>query len=71
MRYFQFFSMIFLLLILGCKSTTETEPVDLTAAKNAVNTQLENLHSVAKAKDVDAFGTFLVDNGLYCGTDPE
>ena len=69
MRYFQSFSII-LLLLFGCQPKTKTEPVDLTAVKNAVNTQLDNFHQVWKAKDIDAIRTLLADDGLYCGTDP-
>jgi len=70
MRYFQFFSLIILLLILGCQPTTETEPVDLTAAKNAINTQLDNQQQAFIAKDFDAIKIMYADDGLYCGTDP-
>ncbi len=69
MRFFQVFSIV-LLLVIGCQPVTETELVDLTAAKDAVNTQLDNLHSAMKAKDIDAYMTFFTDDGLYCGTDP-
>ena len=71
MRYFQFVSIIILLLALGCQPTTEAEPVDLTAAKNAVNTVLDNYYEATEAKDIDTIANLLTDDGLYCGTDPE
>ena len=55
----------------GCQTTTEGEPVDLTAAKNAVNTVLDNHYEAMEAKDINTLANLLTDDGLYCGTDPE
>jgi ketosteroid isomerase-like protein len=68
MRYFQFLS-IFLVLFIGCQPATKTEPVDLTAVKEAITTQLDNSYEFLEARDLDALTTILSDNGLYCGTD--
>ena len=69
MRYLCFFSVV-LALLLSCQTNTKTEQVDLAAAKNAVNTQMDNFYQAYKARDIDAIGNILADDGLYCGTDP-
>lgn len=69
MRYFKFFFIV-LVLFIGCQPKTKTEPVDLAAAKNAINTQLDNLHQASKAKDISFLRNVFTDDGLCCGTDP-
>ena len=70
MRYFYFFS-IFFLFLFGCQPETTTEPIDLTAVKLEINTQLDNFYSLTNARNIEAYKTYLTDDGLYCGTDPE
>jgi len=70
MRYFYFFSIIFLFLF-GCQPKTTTEPIDLTTVKHSINTHLDKFYSHTNAKDIDAYMAYLTDDGLYCGTDPE
>jgi len=69
MRYLQLFFIV--LFFIGCQTEPQIEPVDLTAVENVLITQLDTLHSVMQAKDIEAYKIFLTDDGLFCGTDPE
>lgn len=69
MRYFPL--LLVVLLIIGCQTKPVIEPVDLAAVENVLNSQLDNLHTVMKAKDIEGYKAFLTDDGFFCGTDPE
>lgn len=70
MRYF-LFVIIILLLFFGCQPETTTEPIDIATIKNAITDQLDNFYSLTNDKNIDAYKSYLTDDGLYCGTDPE
>jgi len=59
------------LMMTACQPKTETEPVDIAAAEEAVNVMLDNFHVTIKAGNATDMMTLLDNEGLYCGTDPK
>ena len=58
------------LMMAACQPKTETEPVDIAAAEEAVSLKLDNFHVSIKAGNANDMMALLDNEGLYCGTDP-
>jgi uncharacterized protein (TIGR02246 family) len=56
------------ILVIACQP--KTQPVDKSAAKEAVNKLMDTYLKFWNAKDASSLSTLLVDDGLFCGTDP-
>ena len=54
----------------ACQPKTETEPVDIAAAEDAVSVILDNFSIAMKAGNANDMMALLDNEGLYCGTDP-
>jgi ketosteroid isomerase-like protein len=65
---------LFYLLIVAAMITVSCQPktqtVDTTAAKEAVNTFMDNYLKLWNAKDVNSLSALLADDGQFYGTDP-
>ncbi len=57
----------------SCKQeqTAKTIPVDIAGEEVAISALVDKFDAALKAKDVAALATFLTEDALCCGTDPE
>jgi len=69
MRYFSLF--VIVLILAGCNTKPQIEPVDLSAVETTIAARLDEFHKVMQDKDLTAYKSFLTEDGLFCGTDPE
>jgi len=58
------------LMMAACQPKTETVPVDIAAAEDAVTAIVDNYHEAVCAGNVNDIMPLLENKGLYCGTDP-
>ena len=60
--------MLVTILIFACQP--KPKPVDIAAAKDAVNVLMDKYQTAWEAKDASALSALLTEDGLFCGTDP-
>ncbi len=49
----------------------QMEPVDLDELRRIINERMDDYHLALSERSIDAISSFLTDDGLYCGTDPD
>lgn len=57
--------------VVACQQEKKPAPVDLKAAETEVAALLDKFNAALLAKDAEAIGAMLTDDGLYLGTDPK
>lgn len=70
MKKIYFFSIILVMIAVGCQQKEQVETVDLNATNDAVIQLLDEYLNAWNAKDIDALTAMVADDGLFCGSDP-